>query len=256
MILKNIIRAAALSVALCSPVSAGPLDMDQDSLAEIRAKIDKDMAAAEQAFRPNQADPYDLADKYNPKSLDNIESMAKLNGNLAAYAERYQRQLEQAAVNSSQKPERKREDGLYVFISKGVSPLVLEPLTKQVRDAEGRFVLRGFTDGKPSFEETASWLYDVNKATGVETLIDPFLFRALGVDRAPAFAIVKFKDNVAECDGTDQDAGVCEESVDAAIVFGDMSVEIALKRIRKMTTQPEIAAMAGEYLKRYLSSGG
>lgn len=83
----------------------------------------------------------------------------------------------------------RRRSGVLVFVSFSLPPASLRALAGQAARSGSVLVLRGLKGD--SFRETAAAIAGVRRAVGAETawMVDPLLFRRLGVRAVPVFAV-------------------------------------------------------------------
>lgn len=143
--------------------------------------------------------------------------------------------------------EEKRKPGLYALVSLSVPQPVLKEIAKEVKRAGGVMVLKGFTK-ETSAKQTALALAEINKGIDAQWSIDPDLFKALKVEKAPAIAIVISKEGVTICEQAQQEKDACGDSYDSAIAYGDISVAHAMRRIINGSKQKSIRHEANKIL--------
>lgn len=143
----------------------------------------------------------------------------------------------------------KRHAGLYAFVSFSVPETVIRSIARDVKKAGGTMVLRGFKE-ETNMGATATALQVINKDIGAEWAIDPDLFAALKIEKVPALAVVMEKPGMFICGTEDQPQEGCTAVFDAAVVYGDISVPHAMRRILAGSRQSEIQAQARTVLAK------
>ncbi|RME60441.1 type-F conjugative transfer system pilin assembly protein TrbC [Candidatus Parcubacteria bacterium] len=144
---------------------------------------------------------------------------------------------------------RDRQDGVYIFLSQSVPAGAIRAYEKDAKRIRGNLVLRGFTHER-SIGATKAKIMEWNRGINARGwMVDPVMFKALQITQVPAIALVHFKDDLASA--CVDDAQVCGNgTLDAAVVYGDVSVSHALKRIASSSKTPQLREMAREYLVR------
>jgi type-F conjugative transfer system pilin assembly protein TrbC len=116
---------------------------------------------------------------------------------------------------------------------------------------ESLVVMRGFVGGAKAVRPTGQLMERLRRKSAtdphgshfnVETVVDPLLFRQLGIDQVPAVAWLSGVQDLSHCDEEDYSK--------ATVVFGAVSVEAALREARKAG-----AAIPESVIARYRGTG-
>lgn len=157
--------------------------------------------------------------------------------------------------------------GVMVFVSMSMPPAVLKELGRQAAIGGATLVLRGFTAdpnqptttvGISSTTARLARMMDVSNTSPAgsvpQWVIDPDAFKNFGIKQVPAFVVAEQTGEDITCDANKT---MCDNSWNAAVVYGDMSLADAMQRISR-TKQPELVKMAkitlskfGSITKRY-----
>jgi type-F conjugative transfer system pilin assembly protein TrbC len=141
--------------------------------------------------------------------------------------------------------EQNREQGLYenthlyIFISESVPNVTLQNYQKALEGIPAAFVLRGLIGDDPSkFQPTQAWVqnmlcgappYEAGSKCFLNPVeISPSLFRAFGIEQAPALVYVPNPGEIASC-------GISPmPEKDFFVWYGDLAPSYVLEEIQKL----------------------
>lgn len=242
--------ARAWTAGLVFSLAAGVLAADQadkPSAAEL-AKTAQE--------RKNQVDlDIEIPQYADQESVKAIAEVGRARGK--AELDRLNRAFEQqmqAEAGDDGEPKKERPPlagRLVLAVSSSMPEALLREYLAQLDGVdEAVVVLRGFIGGASNVKPTGLWMEKATRTVAgdfkqrhraVNVVIDPLLFRDLGIDRVPAVAWLPGVQDIRHCD---------EETYSAAtVVYGASSIESALREIKRSGGQvPErlIARVGGE----------
>ena len=189
--------AALGALTIAAALAWGATPALADDAAEIVRQAEARGRAAEAALRDWVAEVGRRGDEYQS------EARALAAGNAARLKEGFSYlesdSLFGGAIELPQDEAARREAGVvYVAVSFSMAPEALRALSAEARKAGAVVVVRGFIGGSvPKTLAAARGAFDENGASGLA--IDPQVFRAFKVERAPTFIAARAA--VQPCDG-------------------------------------------------------
>lgn len=196
-----------------------------DSTPDVRALADEAKARRDAtAVKPFERPKYDearvkqLADEAQAKGRVELQRLREAQG--AAVA----------ANEEDEKPSAPVKGRLVVALSSSMPEAMLKDYMAQLDGhPEAIVVLRGFVGGAQSVGPTGKLMERVmrkasDRSAGhqaVRSVVDPILYRQLGIDKVPAVAWLDGVQDISHCDQEDFDA--------AFVVYGATTVGAALK---------------------------
>lgn len=130
---------------------------------------------------------------------------------------------------------------LLVFVTFAMPEKTLRQLADQAERAGATLVLRGLVDG--SLVRTASRVRELLEKRRTAVRIDPLAFDRYAVTAAPSFVLLPEGASSPPCT-----TGTCAAADGYAIVSGDVSLDYALRHVRR--TAPRFAKAATGFLQR------
>lgn len=130
---------------------------------------------------------------------------------------------------------------LMVFISFAMPEAALARLAEQASRAQATLVLRGLVDG--SLVRTASRVHSLIGTRKTAVQIDPQAFDRYAVAQTPSFVLTREGASAMPCA-----TGLCPPAEGYVIVAGDVTLDYALRHIRR--TAPRFAKDASSLLQR------
>lgn len=130
---------------------------------------------------------------------------------------------------------------LMVFISFAMPEAALARLAEQASRTQATLVLRGLVDG--SLVRTASRVHSLIGTRKTAVQIDPQAFDRYAVAQTPSFVLTREDASAMPCA-----TGLCPPADGYAIVAGDVTLDYALRHIRR--TAPRFAKDASSLLQR------
>lgn len=134
--------------------------------------------------------------------------------------------------------ERKKIDGVFVFVSFSMKSETLQKLAADARKVGGSLIFRGFKND--SWKDTSAAIRGFN-LSGASAQVNPNLYKQFKITRVPAFVLVK--SNAM----TSLDENGCSLDADFIGVYGDVSLRYAIENIRD-SSPPDFAQQAGRLL--------
>lgn len=130
---------------------------------------------------------------------------------------------------------------LMVFISFAMPEAALARLAEQASRTQATLVLRGLVDG--SLVRTASRVHSLIGTRKTAVQIDPQAFDRYAVAQTPSFVLTREGASAMPCA-----TGLCPPAEGYVIVAGDVTLDYALRHIRR--TAPRFAKDASSLLQR------
>lgn len=130
---------------------------------------------------------------------------------------------------------------LMVFISFAMPEKALVRLAEQASQTQATLVLRGIVDG--SLARTASRVHSLIGSRKTAVQIDPQAFDRYAVAQTPSFVLTREGASATPCA-----TGLCPPAEGYVIVAGDVTLDYALRHIRR--TAPRFAKDASSLLQR------
>lgn len=202
-----------------------------DELPDVRGLAKEGMARRDStAVKPFERPTYDEA---RVKALAE-QAQARSRVELQALIERNGGESESPADEDSQDAP-KVAGRLVVALSSSMPEQMMRDYFEQLSGhPEAVVVLRGFVGGAEKVAPTGKLMERLMRKTSdraaghhaVEVLVDPLLYRQLGVDRVPAVAWLDGVEDISHCDQEDYDAAV--------VVYGATTVSAAMKEASKL----------------------
>lgn len=196
-------------------------------LPDVRGLAAEGMARRDSAdVQPFQPPEYDSA---TVKTLAD-EAQARSKVELQSIIERYGHDQEGLAQEGEGTAPTKLQGRLVVALSSSMPEQMIRDYFAQLAGhPEAVVVLRGFVGGAQRIGPTGSLMERLMRRTTdradghhvVDVLVDPLLYRQLGIDRVPAVAWLDGVEDISHCDQEDYDA--------AFVVYGATTVAAALK---------------------------
>lgn len=243
----NALARSVLLVLACATMAQA---QDAPTPADRAATLAREALQRKSEYQPTLNVPeYDrarvkaLADQATQRGAVELERLRAKNGAVAGLPGSENHETGSTPVVSGR---------VVVALSSSMPEAMLTSYFSQLdRKPESLVVMRGFVGGAHSVRPTGVLMERLRRKSAgepagahfqVETLVDPLFFQQLGIDQVPAVVWLEGVQELAHCDQEDYSK--------AAVVYGAVSIEAALREARKAGARVPDAVIA-----KYRGSG-
>lgn len=173
------------------------------------------------------------------EDMERVKELAKVGRKRAQKEfERFAAKYQKDAAGKEKKADSDIEqvDGVLLVALSSSMPeeTVRDYMAQLQRVPEATVVLRGFVGGATTVKETGAWIERVRRKSPacrdcghypVKSIVDPILYRELGIQQVPAVAYIPGVKEISHCDGEDFRAAV--------VAYGVTPIGYALQEMKR-----------------------